>query len=353
MSKARQWPKGIRKTPYGWQVYARRDGVYRSQRFPHETELTALKAARETLIGQIRLKLTPASIDGDTLAFDATRYLAVVTGMSSYSDRAYHINQWVNALGHRVRRSLTAIDLQAVLESWRKTGSADGGPLSHGSLNRRRTALMHLYTTLDGKSAPNVVKDVPAYDERASHQIRALSLITVARLIRHVRPSSQTRARLHVLMWTGWPHALIKALRPDDIDWKAGRVRVARRKKGLGMPSVWVPVVPRAIVALRRFAALNCWGEYSHNSIHKTLTLAAKKENAVRARTAQPPIGRVHPYMLRHTFGTWAAGILQDDRALKELLRTNSVQRYTEGALAGRLEQARAQLASRTTKRSR
>lgn len=53
---------------------------------------------------------------------------------------------------------------------------------------------------------------------------------------------------------------------------------------------------------------------------------------------------RIRPYDIRHSFATWAAGVLKDDRALKELLRTNSIERYTEGATADRLEHARAEL---------
>jgi integrase len=60
----------------------------------------------------------------------------------------------------------------------------------------------------------------------------------------------------------------------------------------------------------------------------------------------------VNPYTFRHSFGTWAAGVLKDDRALMELMRTRSIRRYTEGATAQRLEQAREQLVEASRRRA-
>src|SRR6185295_12121548 len=37
--------------------------------------------------------------------------------------------------------------------------------LSPSAVNKRRTALQHLFTVLDGKSAPNPVKNVPKFRE--------------------------------------------------------------------------------------------------------------------------------------------------------------------------------------------
>lgn len=333
--------KGIRRTPEGtWQVFVKRDGTYRSRRLPADTSLTELKREREKLIGEILHGLTAAP-EGRTFAEDATDYLALVTAMPSYQDRAYRIGRWVQAFGPRDRATVTAKDIATVLETWRLTGSDAGGPLANASLNQRRTALMHLYTKLDGRSAANIVRDVAPYDERDSEIIRAQPMVTVARLIRRLRPWGKMRARLHVLMWTGWPHMLLKGVRPEDVDWTRGRVRLGRRKKGKGMPAAWVPVVPRAMLALRRFALLSCWGTFSNSALHSALARAVTAENVARRARRIPMLPRLRPYDLRHSFLTFAAGILKDDRALKELGRTNRIARYTEGALAGRLEHAR------------
>lgn len=64
------------------------------------------------------------------------------------------------------------------------------------------------------------------------------------------------------------------------------------------------------------------------------LARAVATENATRRQKDRlPPL---RPYDLRHSFATWAASIIKDDRALKELIRTNRIARYTEGARRNR-----------------
>lgn len=332
--KSRTLPTGIRQTPYGWQVIARRDGKYLSKRFPPETSIETLKKEREKLTGRHALNLP--QLGQKTFRTEAVNdYLPLVKGMPTYTDREYRIMRWVDVFGDRVRSEITALEIRKVLEDWRVRGSHDGKPLSNASLNQRRTALMHLYTTLDGKSAANIVKDVPAYDERDSEQIRAQPMVVCAQLIKRLRHWSKMRARLHVLMWTGWPHQLLKQIAATDIDWKRSRVRLARRKKGKGMPSVWVPVTPRGMLALRRFDQLDCYGDFSNSALHSALARAAQQT---------PRLPMIRPYDLRHSFGTWAAERVKDDRVLKELLRTHSIERYTHGALQQRLDQAQTAL---------
>lgn len=344
-------PRGIRPRPNGtWQVYVQVGGQFRSRTFPADTPLRALIEERERLRLETRYGVQVfADADQRTFRQDAAAYLRLVEGMPTYQDRKYRIDQWVAVFGSRPRQSITPREIRAQLERWRKHGRHDGGPLSLGSLNQRRTALMAMYTALDGAQAVNPVKDVPPYDERYSERVRAESMLTCARLIRRLRVRGKMRAVLYALLWTGWPHALLAEITSDDIDAARGRVRVVRRRKGKGMAPAWIPVVPRAIIALRRLVAREATGKHSTSSLHKALRRAIESENAWRraqnAKAGRPVWSlvdeRFSPYGLRHSFATWAAGRIRDDRALKELLRTNSIKRYTEGALADRLEAAR------------
>lgn len=356
-------PKGIRRTPAGtWRVYVRVRGALVSRCYPAETGLRALIEHREHLRAEQKYGVPAPDDRLPTFREEAESYLQLVTAMPSYADRAYRIGCWVAVFGARQRSTITAREIRAQLERWRQHGRKDGGPLSVASLNQRRTALMAMITTLDGKSASNIVRDVPAYDERYSVQVRAESMLTCARLIRRLRRRGKMRAVLHALLWTGWPHKLFSEIGPADIDWTAGRVRVGRRRKGKGMPPAWVPVVPRALLALRQVAARNAWGGCSTSALHSALARAVVSENTWRATRnaiageAVWPLVKTpfSPYGLRHSFATWAAGRIKDDRALKELLRTNSIRRYTEGALADRLEAARRMLApAKPTRRRR
>jgi integrase len=344
--------RGIRRHLQGWQVIARVKGRYLSKKYPLDTTLEQLMQHRQAMIVKAQhAPVTPTILPPrvrsapSTLAEDAAAYLQLITAMPTYDDIAYHIGQWVERLGTRPRASLTSRDMREQLEYWRRQGRADGqGGLSNGSLNKRRTALMALYTTLDGRSAVNIVKDVPRYDERGSLQIRDQPLDVIARVIRQTTPRTKTRARLRVLQWTGWPAQLVMEITPDDVDWAAGTVRAHRRKKGRGMPETWVPVVPRALIALRQFFALGAQGRFSTSAMHARFADALALEQQRRVRLRLPRLPHMHPYMLKHSFGTWAATIIKDDRALKEMLRTNSIERYIVGANAARMEEARQQL---------
>lgn len=353
--------KGIRRTPDGFQVYVRHGGRLYSRRLRGELSLTELKKEREKLKAKVVLGIRDAetAAAARTFADDAAEYLKLVEGMPSFRDRHYRIGRWVLEFGRRQRTDITGRDIAAVLEKWRKKGDG-AGPLSPASLNQRRTALMHLFTKMDGRSAANPVKDVAPYDERHSRMTRAQPLAVCYRLLarigrrkwKHRRRAHQgtrqaerrTRARLRVLLWTGLPHKQLTELLPEHIDWKRERIWVTRRLKGKGVEARWVPVVPPAIAALKRFAALNCWGPFSNSSMHSALQRAIAAENTWRARWRHPPLPPMRPYDLRHSFGTWAASVIKDDRALKELLRTNSIEVYTEGAVSVRLEHARAAL---------
>lgn len=327
--------KGIRRTPTGWQVYARVNGQFYSRRFPAETTAD-LKREREKLIGAVLNGLMTEKPFVQTFAEDCSDYLALVKTMASYKDRLFRIGLWKTAFGSRQRHTVTAKEVAKQLEMWRKSRR-----LKPATLNQYRTALMHLYTKLDGKSASNLVRDVAPYDERDSEQNRAQPMAVCARVLHHLRPWGKMRAILRVLMWTGWPHALLKGVTPSDIDWTRGRVRLGRRKKGKGMPAAWVPVLPQAMRALRRFDRLNCYGDFSNSSLHSALARAVKSENRYRRRKRWKAIPELRPYDLRHSFGTWAAAIVKDDKALKELLRTNRIERYTSGSVPARLEHAR------------
>jgi integrase len=193
---------------------------------------------------------------------------------------------------------------------------------------------------------PTPVRDVPVYDEGDDDEVfRSLDYGLIYRLIALVEKDSQTRARLRLMAWTGWPHAIMMRLRPEDVDAKQRRVYVRRRRKGKGMKGRWLPLLPPAWTALEEFMRLECWGTFSQPSMRKSLLRAAEKLTAHRRQLhpGAPPIV-VTPYHLRHSFGTLVALIVKDERALEELLMTEKIRRYTEAATSPRLSGAIATL---------
>lgn len=329
-------PTGISRTAHGWRAFVRVHGKLHSKSFPAATAIVLMKRWREEQRVRVRLgaELPEA---GATLAEDIRRYLGQVQTMPTLRYREDDLRRWVEAFGpHRIRKSITAGEIRAQLEAWRAVYAAS-------TCNHRRTALMHLWSVLDGKSAPNPARDVPRYHE-AQGPPRALSAAACDLLI-GAMPPSQTRARLLLLAWTGWPPAQMAKLTPEDIRWNEA-VYVRPRRKGRGAAGVWLPLLPQAWDALREYKRLGCWGAFSTSSARTAFRRAARKARRtvatayarrtlprVTARRLRSELLDVTPYQLRHSFLTLVASITKDDRAVKVLAQHADIRtthRYTE-----------------------
>jgi integrase len=290
-------------------------------------------------------------VDAPSATFEdaAADYLESVTAMPSYADRELHINEWAEHFAGRDPATITALEIRTRLDRLRRTYAAS-------SCNHRRTALLSFYTAINGRSGYNPVRDVRKYQEE--EEPRGESMWTAYRILALMQPS-QTRARLRVILWTGWPHKQLARLRPEHLDLRAGRAFVTPRRKGKGRKGVWLPLLPGAIIALRDFIKWDCFTPtvdgkerpFSASAMHSAFARALVRFNEHRARFGHRPID-MHPYDLRHTFGTWVAQQITDERAIQQLmLHSNAAQtrRYTERATEARVATAVAIL-SRTSK---
>lgn len=318
---------GIRRTRSGWEVYVRIDGRYLSKHFKPDTDLIELRRWREERKARAKFKIPDPVLDGNSFGADCRRYLELVRGMTTYRDRAYRIGLWEQELGPgRPRKDITAVEIRRILERWRASGS------SPGTLNLRRTALMHLFSVLDGKSAPNPVRDVPRYRE-SPPPLQLPTLKQATQAIAKLSPNGKSRYRLQVLLWTGWPPSQLMRITAADIDFRKQIARVPARRKGAGMPSVWLPLATPAVKALRQFKKAKAWGAFSTHSLRHLLHRACK--------AADVPAFNV--YTLRHLFLTLVALKAKDDRAVAELAQHSDLRqtrRYTEQSVAPRLRAA-------------
>ena len=320
---------GIFKTPTGFRSFQRVGGTLESQRWPKATTLTAMKQWQEDVKVLARRGLElPAG--ATTFEEDARLYLSQVRAMPSYTWRETDIRRWVCVLGReRNRHSITSPEVRKHLEQWRAEGYAAN------TVNHRRTALMHLFTVLDGRSAPNPARDVPRYRE-STRPPRALSPHIVKSLLAYM-PESLSKARLNLMFWTGWPHAQIMRLEPSDVDWDRA-VYIRARLKGQGIQGRWLPLLPQGWEALRQFKKLGAWGYFSTGSLRKSLRLAAQKL-ATAANTpadTKAIVADITPYDLRHSFLTMVALLTRNARAVQTLgLHSDPRQsnRYTEAAV--------------------
>lgn len=311
-------------------MYTRIRGRFVSE---HSTEEPSALAVRDWVHAQHAIDAGTAQPNApvvSTFAEDVATYLAQVQTMPTYRWRSDDLDRWLAVLGRsRSRASITSSVIRAQLERWR----ADGYAAS--TVNHRRTALMHLWTVLDGKSAPNPARDVPRYSTDPAPPA-ALSPAAVRALLAAM-PESQTKARLLVMAWTGWPQAQLTRLEPADIAWNKA-VYVRGRKKGRGVPGVWLPLLPAAWRALRLFKRYGCWGTFSTSSMRAAFRRAAEKvaKNPKLSKALRAEVADVTPYQLRHSFGTLIAGVTQDDRAVQTLMLHADIRqthRYTSATV--------------------
>ena len=100
-------------------------------------------------------------------------------------------------------------------------------------MNHFLRALRNLWTVLDGRHAPNPVRDVPeAIEDDPGPRALPYPIVTaildalpdVTRPVKggSVPAGSQTKARLTVMAWTGVAQSQLMRLRPEDVDL-AGR----------------------------------------------------------------------------------------------------------------------------------
>lgn len=328
---------GIRTLPSGkLQAFVKVQGRFYSETFEPGTNLRDLKHWREDKRVEVRTGAKIPTIDPSEPTFleDVRRYLRLRTSMPTYTTREGHLLAWAEYFGRRPRSSISAQLIRQRLEQLRADGYAPG------TVNRERTALMSLWTVLDGKSARNPVRDVPKYRE-PSGEARALPMLTVYRLLACMRPS-KTRTRLRVLLWTGWPHKQIGQLEPAHLKLKDGRAYVTARKKGGGTRAAWLPLVPGAVRALTLFDREDCYGAFSSSSMRHAFLLALGKLNAHRAALKLRPL-TARPYDLRHSFGTWLALQTHDERVVQTMMLHSTAEqsrRYTEAATTPRVDAA-------------
>jgi integrase len=351
--------QNIYQTPHGWRVYVRRDGILKPVRFKADVTLEQLQVFVDSFKQEsARLRAERRADDVEragTLAADAARYLnlKVVRAMPSYTDRVREMARWVTAFGRRPRPSITGRDIDEQLQAWRTAGDAPA------SLNKYRTALMSLYTRLDGRGAANPVRESHAFEEPAAEP-RGLPYWLIRRLldamprdqsrpIKGVKGSrsrgSMTRARFEILAWTGMTPAQIKKLTPASFNLKERWYISPQRRKGSRRPRHPRPLVKKpmtrdAQAAFARFVEVKAWGAFNTRSLRHTLERARRKvEQDLRKERKDPKyvLPAMRPYDFRHSFGTELLRRTKNLPLVAEMLDHSSLQmtkRYALGAVS-------------------
>ncbi len=324
-------------TPSGTRAQIRIHGELHRKHFPHDTHPDTIR--QWLLKTEMKYRGRQAKRTG-RFDDDARAYLAAIAAMPTFAQRRGHIEEWIAAFGSRRRDSITPDEIRAQLHAWRteprtvKRGTRGTltVTLSAAACNKRRTALMHMYSVLDGKSERNPVRDVPKFREPTPAP-KAIPFVLVRKVFAAM-PSSKAKARLMVLAFTGIPPGQIAQLAQADVDLKAGTVAVPGRKKGAGTPGRIVPLSADGIRAFKMMAREDAWGAFTMPPLRRAFQRASKRA-----------LGHtnVTPYALRHSFGTELYRASGDIRATQVLMGHSSptlTHRYTLAAVDPRLLEA-------------
>jgi len=295
------------------------------KRFPKDTPLRVVKDWRDSQRLAARAACTERR--PGTLGEDVRRYLTTARSMTTYRQRARDLDHWVAAFGPtRPRRSITAPELETVMATWLLT-------LAPQTVKLRRTALLRLYHVLDGRGQPNPVRSTTTPREPAP-EARGVALDDVRELVAAM-PDTASRARLLLLATAGIPQALLKQMRPADVDLERALARVPARRKGRGAVGGIRPLTAHAVQAFRDLDRHDAWGRFSTSSLWQFFQRAHAAVNAQRKEEGRPPLPAMRPYDLRHSYGTWLYTVTQDMETVSRMLghaSTVTTRRYALGA---------------------
>lgn len=314
--------KHLTPTNSGTRAHIRIRGVLHRKHFARGTDPLVI---RQWLLAQ-EIRYRTGSRPSGRFKDDATTYLQAITAMPTYTERRQHIEDWTAVFGEIQRVQITPDQIRAQLHAWKAAGK------SASTVNHRRTALMHLFTVLDGKSAANPVKDVPKFQEPSPFP-RALSSAAIARLLKAI-PAGKDKARAMVLAYTGIPHAQIAQIRQEHVNYKTGTVIVHGRKKGAGTATTIRRLTAKGVQAFRSMQRYKAWGPFDRWAFRRVI------RDACATAKIDPPL---RPYDLRHFFGTEMYRRSGDVRAVQILMGHSTptlTHRYTLGAVEPRVEAA-------------
>src|SRR5688572_14031125 len=185
---------GISKDGSGFRITAKVNGEQFERRAKKTADPEKLSVLRASWIEQ--LKATGSRAKAGTLTAAIQQHLSTLPKNSTRRNNAeWNLEPWKALFGDLKLKEITAILIGRTLASWR----ADGYAAS--TINHRRQELSNVFTTINGRSGANPVRDTAriaeVYDEpRGFPQL-------IVRLILKKIPDGPHKRRLRVLATTG------------------------------------------------------------------------------------------------------------------------------------------------------
>lgn len=335
--------KNIRARNGKLQAYPWIAGKPRYKTFPKNTSTDVI---REWIAKAEKRFAAPKHVDG-SFGADIEEYKKRITALPTYKQKAAHLELWARALGRdRPRRTITAGEIDAVMQGWLTTPSrpAKGqrGRPSHPSgidpqtVRKRRTSLLSLFVTLDGKAAENPVR-ASKNPKPQKAEIRGTDYGTIKRILAQLpthrdtlegSPTklSLTKLRIAVLAYTGLPPGILSKLGPSAVDLAGAKVRVAKRIKGGGVEARTLPLTVAGAKAFRALIEADGLKPFAVAPLNVSFQRACRRANVTGLTI----------YDLRHSFGAQMYRTTKDDKTVGRFLlhAENSTQtaRYRKAA---------------------
>lgn len=363
--KPKRLAVGIYQDHYG--ITIRIGGKDQKPRYPVGTPLEELRNTRETLL-RAREIAPDSRVRTGTFTAAVVAYLATLTGAHK-RDTSARLSHWVAVFGTRALNDIQPIEIRQQLALWRtEPTGARARPFSPQTLRHQRRVLASVYTSANGKSGYNPVREVEPIRVRYTDP-RGVDYALIEYILKLIpdrgrplkgqaRPRiNHSKIRLRVMAYTGIPPALLRRIAAKDVDLVHGTVLIPQRAKGRGVEAGRVRLVPQAIEAWRTFAAAKLWGGFSVRALggvwRRAVDRARRAWDAQEAKAGTfrpwPAPADFRAYDLRHSFGTWALAVTGDLAATGELLRhanPATTKRYTLGAVSARVDAAIAKMSA-------
>lgn len=323
-------PKDLRRKRKGWQAYVRVNGELRTKTYALDhprTDIRAWLAAQRK--DSTRLRST-GSFAADVAAFLAKPQIAA----QPYAHQtAYYLALWMDALGRsRPRCTFERDEIEAVIQKWLKK-------FAEPTVYHRRSALLSLFTVLDGAGAANPVKETtcPKSWIPGDHSVPFEKLAAIVKAMpdwcypkKGIRRQSIAKLVGRVLIDVGMRPVDLQKIKRQDINWTTPALRWPASAKGQGTPAKWIPLTPEGLEALRAFDAADAYGGFSPEAVSHSFKRAARRMDG--------PDTTVHLYTGRHSIGADLYRSTKDlatvGRMLNHAPGSRATAQYAQGANA-------------------
>jgi integrase len=322
---------GIRRKGAGWQAYVRVAGVLHTKQYAADEPIANMRAWRETQINKFGGRRNRTG----SLAADVEAFLKKpeIAAQPYVKQTARHLALWMTALGpDKPRGLITRDEIEAEIQRWLTK-------YAEPTVYHRRSALLQLYTVLDGPAAENPVRATtcPKAWIPADHSVPFAVLEQIVEAMpdwRYVRKGitqpSIAKLVARVIIEVGLRPVDLQKIRRSDINWTAATLRWPASSKGKGTHPRTVPLTDEGLEAFRAYDAANAYGAFVQAAVSRSFKRAAKRVDGKHTR--------IHLYSGRHTLGAdlyrQTGDLATVGRMLNHAPNSHATPQYAQGANA-------------------